>query len=128
MLDHPAELAAACRARLPSMNCTNGRFDPYEFDVAECQASLEEALATKTSSGKGCKKIAHTLDGVPGFTLLSDPFAPGPGQRAAPNVKGVKGLVESINVRPDRRGQRLCASCGSPHNLSVCHQPEASSQ
>ena len=62
VLDDPAKLSATCQARSQSINCTNGRFDPYEFDVAACQASLEEALASKTSSGKGCKRIAVTPD------------------------------------------------------------------
>lgn len=115
-LDNPAALAAACRARSRSMNCKNGRFDPHEFDVAARQAAVDEAMGSKASSGAGCKKFVHHLGGVP---CAADMSLPGPGQKAAPKVQGLEGLVESINVRPDRKEERLCAACGSPHNLSV---------
>ena len=115
-LHDPSALAAACRERSRSMNCTNGRFDPYEFDVAECQAALDEVLGSKASSRSGSKKFAHQFGGFPSADL----FAPGPGQKAAPSVAGMEGLVESLNVRPDRKKERLCAACGSPHNLSAC--------
>ena len=51
VLDDPQALplAAACRKRSRSMNCTNG----------ECQAALDKVLGSKASSRYGSNKFAH---------------------------------------------------------------------
>ena len=113
-----AALSAACQKRSRSMNCTNGRFDPFDFSVDACQAALNAALGSKASAQAGSKKFLHVFD--PAAAAASHFNQVELGQKPAPAVEGMEGLVESVNVRPDLRAERLCAACGSPHNLAAC--------
>jgi len=66
----PIEFGAklgACRARAQSLNCSNSKFDPWEFSefsefsVASCQAALSEALSSKALAQVTCLKSQQAV-------------------------------------------------------------------
>ena len=108
-------LRDACSKRVDAMNVRPGAFDPAEFDLEACRARVRDAIGSKASAMEGAKQFTSG-----GGSAL---FPAAPGRATTRQVNGVEGgfaLTETVSTRPDRREERVCATCGSPKNLSSC--------
>ncbi|GAQ81064.1 hypothetical protein KFL_000690420 [Klebsormidium nitens] len=110
-----AECGEACNV--------TGRFDFTEFNLAERQQALKEALASTASTQSGSKMYTTQLGGFGGNLgdLLRGRV--GKGQRVVENLQGFSNgptLTETISTRADKKDLSLCANCGKPDAQSRC--------
>ncbi|KAH8098414.1 hypothetical protein JL720_1357 [Aureococcus anophagefferens] len=104
-----ARAAALSRQRARSVDAMNvrpGAFDPAEFDLEACRARVRDAIGSKASAMEGAKQFTSGGARRPSR-------APGARQRQVNGVEGGFALTETVSTRPDRREERVCATCGS---------------
>ena len=128
----PAQaLAEAVRVRTTAWNVPETPFLPSHFSVQECQQALSRALHSKASTQLGTKQHHNTIPfpapetkntHTPVFkhqlgqVVREDPD----NQRDKSGVGRFFEVLETVNLRPDRAHDRLCACCGSPNSLRAC--------
>jgi hypothetical protein len=95
-------------------------FDPYRFDVAECQAELNKAFASNTSLRTGCKQIAF-----PTPTSLPAPNSfivnrNGKTKEVIQSIhEGRRFIKETCSAVRDHKYNATCV-CGNVFQLLLC--------
>ncbi|EFN53808.1 hypothetical protein CHLNCDRAFT_136514 [Chlorella variabilis] len=123
MLDPAYQRTAEYRTR---MHKARRGFQPQRFVLAEAQAALEAALASRASVSSGSKQFVTPLgmwgdgrhgagvDGLIGGAL-------GRGQQLRQQAEPTGSiLTETVATCKDPRGVAVCANCGNPNNLMSC--------
>lgn len=115
-------LWVACRARCGAMNVPSGDFDPAEFDLGACRATLREAIASRASAQEGSKIFHVPFSSDDDGTDFGMPPAPGRAQHKGgqAGARFSSELSETVSTRPDRPEERICANCGNPAAPKTC--------
>ena len=104
-------------------------YDPLFFSVDEARARVTAAMRDKASVGGGELQYVRTLGGF-GQGSAADVFGPARGKGVVTSAKPLgpglecSSAVQSVRAADskDDKLERLCANCGSPHNLKVGRQ------
>lgn len=93
-------------------------FDPYLFDLKQCQLDIRRALCSRASVSSGSKMVIYPS----GKEKLRSSIIKRGGVREMTKVlkNGNAFIRESVSAKRDQKYNTLCYNCGSSNNLQSC--------
>ena len=120
ILDHKGPLPrSVVESIVSATNVGGSHFDPTAFNLSFANQRVLDAISGKASVAGGEMRYTHSLYG--GFDTDA-----GPSTRRGTRTENIPAGPSTVLQRTvrttgkDPKRERVCACCGSPHNLKAC--------